>query len=162
MKPRTVAVLGAVLLLLAGCDPAGGRAGGPASPSRSTDSAPALEVARCMRANGFPDFPDPVRNDDGTWIFPESAGEWVPPEPCRPLVGAWKRTISGKGITPEEIAKIRDHARCMREHGIPDFPDPDEEGNLEIPERLRGLENDPTLLAAKDACASLLPPKRPK
>ena len=45
---------------------------GGASPSAAAtghqDEADALlDVSRCMRGNGYPSFPDPVRRYDGHW-----------------------------------------------------------------------------------------------
>jgi hypothetical protein len=36
-------------------------------------------------------------------------------------------------LTPLQIARAREYAKCVRAHGLPDFPDPDAEGHW--PER---------------------------
>jgi hypothetical protein len=48
------------------------------------------------------------------------------------------------------------YAACMRSHGVPNFPDPDAEGNLPSLD----LEHTPAVEAARDACESLRPPRR--
>jgi hypothetical protein len=76
-----------------------------------------------MRAHGVAGFPDPLR----TGGF--ARGEGPGPSPaaraavttCRPLLRA---TVSGRAPTPGERAELLRYARCMREHGVPGFPDP--------------------------------------
>jgi hypothetical protein len=117
-----------------------------------------------MRANGHPACPDPVKDDRGRWDFPtETAGDWLPAEACRPLVHDWKIAFADeKAMTPEDMTKLRDYARCMREHGLPDFPDPDEQGNFDLPSRLQVLadNDDPGFTTADQACGQQLPPKK--
>jgi hypothetical protein len=48
------------------------------------------------------------------------------------------------------------YSACMRSHGVPDFPDPDAEGNFPNLD----LEHTPAVEAARDACESLRPPRR--
>jgi hypothetical protein len=53
------------------------------------------------------------------------------------------------------------YAKCMREHGISDFPDPQPGGGIAIQAGPPGSdldENNPQFKAADDACKSLLPP----
>jgi hypothetical protein len=161
MTLRMLAVVATATIALAGCSDNG--TDGAADPAPTSNEAAALELAKCMRANGFPNFPDPVRDDRGRWTFPpEAAGDWQPAEACRHLVHDWKIAFADeKALTPEDLAKLREYAACMRRHGLEDFPDPDGEGNLELPDRLRTLADneDPAFGAAARACESLLPPK---
>jgi hypothetical protein len=164
MTLRTLAVAGIAMIALAGCTGGGDDpADVAASPSSSSNQAAALELAKCQRANGQPDFPDPVKDEQGRWYFPpETAGDWNPAEACRSLVQAWKGAFADeKALTPEDLAKLRQYSACMREHGLADFPDPDDEGQIELPDRLRVLADneDPTFAAAARACVGLLPPK---
>lgn len=147
--------------VLSGCDAGGGQAAAP-QPSASSNQSAALELARCMRAHGFPDFPDPVRDDQGRWDFPPSAGDWRPPNECRDLVPGWKIAFSDEqAMTPQEMTKRRQYSACMREHGLPDFPDPDENGNFPLPDRIRQMEGEPSVRAAEQACAAFAPAKDP-
>jgi hypothetical protein len=154
-----VAVLGAALVILAGCG--GGTPGAQPSASPSVDARAAwIEAAKCMRANGAADFPDPVQNDQGDWNIPHTPN--LPPVPpaCVDLVRRAKQaTRDTTAPTAEEMAKLRDHAKCMREHGVPNHPDPDEDGNFGVPEQ---MENDPAFRPAYEACKQYLPPVRPK
>jgi hypothetical protein len=78
-----------------------------------------------MRANGVPDFPDPLprggfpRGSAGTQSSPASqAAQKV----CAHLLGGG--VGSHGGPTSAQLAAAVGYARCMRAHGVPDFPDP--------------------------------------
>lgn len=102
------------------------------SAARSRASAPdagvsALAFARCMRANGVPNFPDP--NPGGGFSFPAGAGV----DPYAPAVKAAQTKCQnfmpdplshGPAFSAQSFAKVLRVAHCMRQHGIPDFPDP--------------------------------------
>jgi hypothetical protein len=161
MLLRKLAVGGVAMLALAGCTGGGDDATASATPSSNHNGA--VELARCMRANGFPDFPDPVQDDQGRWDFPvETAGDWLPADACRSLVADWKSAFDDhRAAGPESMAQLREYAACMREQGLADFPDPQEGGNFELPQRLRDLADneDPTFAAAQQLCKQHLPPK---
>ena len=164
MTLRILAVVAIATIALTGCSGGGDHAlDAAASPTASSNEHAAMELAKCMRANGHPNFPDPVKDDQGRWIFPTDAiGDWQPAEACRPLVRDWKIAFSDeKTVTPEDATKLREYAACMREHGLGDWPDPDADGNVELPDRLRVLvdNEDPAFTAAHQACRSHLPPK---
>jgi hypothetical protein len=150
-------------LALAACSGGDGDPTANPSPSGSSNRQAAIELANCMRANGSPDFPDPVQDDQGRWAFPpESAGDWEPPEACRPLVHDWKIAFSDGGAVPaEDMTKFRDYAACMRRQGLEDFPDPEPDGGFDLPERIQTLvdTSDPAFATAQRACENLLPPK---
>ena len=68
-------MVGTAVVALAGCD-AGGGAGAQASASTGAASRDAyVAAARCMRDNGFPDFPDPVETNGG-WGFRRRSTTW--------------------------------------------------------------------------------------
>jgi hypothetical protein len=93
----------------------------------------ALAFANCMRANGVPNFPDP--EPGGGFAFPIPAGfqpgapavisaqakcgRFMPHPPSGPSVGG-----SSPQQSAQALAQLRRVARCMRQHGISDFPDP--------------------------------------
>ena len=60
------------MLALTACT---GGGGGSAAPSPTHGPAPQAlaDAARCMRDNGYPEWPDPVRYEDGHWGWPDSA-----------------------------------------------------------------------------------------
>jgi hypothetical protein len=60
-------------------------------------------------------------------------------------------------LSPEDIEKVRQYAQCMRENGMPDFPDPDPETGM-----LRGLKADETDKAAIDKANEKCQDKMPR
>jgi hypothetical protein len=83
----------------------------------------AVKFSECMRANGVSDFPDPNASGE----FP-SYGVSVSPAVWMKAVAACKAlqppgTLSAK-LTPAEKSAALKFAQCIRENGVPDFPDP--------------------------------------
>ncbi|GAA4263112.1 hypothetical protein [Dactylosporangium darangshiense] len=159
-KPKYVAALATVAIALAGCNGGSHPSPGP-SPSAGAQEARIawLRVSECMRANGYPDFPDPALDDRGVWTvsYPTQGS----PAECDELVRQAKvnsRALSA--ISPSEMASLQAYAKCMRGHGIAAFPDPDEDGNFGP--GVEPLQADPKFPAAFDACKALRPPQRPK
>lgn len=92
----------------------------------------ALAFARCMRANGVPNFPDPV---SGGLRFPAGPGNAADlSSPARKAAQAKCRKLLPGGGPPgpgstthpsaQTLAKLLKIARCMRGHGVTGFPDP--------------------------------------
>jgi hypothetical protein len=105
----------------------GGTAGSTASAGRPAGSL--LAFAKCMRANGVPDFPDP--NPGGGRSFSIPVGVSASPAfkaaqaRCQKLAPL---TPVGAGLTThpsgQTLAKLLRIAQCMRRHGVAQFPDP--------------------------------------
>jgi hypothetical protein len=123
----------AVLLLagLAGCSARGGSPAATATTGSQDTAALVREWVRCMRANGAADLPDPRIDGDGRPRFPDGTPE--PPEralrACQPIVNRLPPALRGEasGPPPDLPALVR-FARCMRDHGLTDFPDPKADG----------------------------------
>ena len=135
-------------LALSGCAAQGGETpavatAGDGAPAAQESEAPsdedqAREFAACMRAEGI-DIPDP---EPGTG--PNSGGKPGPGVAIRIEGGGQNKgkvdaamekcrqymPNGGKmpELTPEQLERMREMARCMRENGVPDFPDPDPNG----------------------------------
>lgn len=100
-------------------------------PEPENDTAKVLAYTKCMRENGV-DMEDPPPGgmavpgipamDAGS---PEMKKVEAAAEKCAELLPA--DTAEGRKITPEDLEKARALSRCMRENGLPDFPDPDPE-----------------------------------
>jgi hypothetical protein len=143
-----------MLIALAGC----GGGGTPSSqPSGGVDRAKLVEAASCMRSHGFPDFPDPIQ-DQGTWVIPPPANELTPPPACLSLFRGAKGRPPGQELSAEDIAQRRRWAACIRTNGIPNMPDPDSNGNFNLPAELTPLTNQPKWQDAQTACHSQQPP----
>jgi hypothetical protein len=157
-------VAAVAMTALAGCG------GGPRSHTQPSASpsvnghATALDLSKCMRGNGYPNFPDPVQDDEGAWTIPEVPGLPTSTTVCDLLWRSFKQYDQDRRRSLLDMPKRRDYAKCMREHGVPDFPDPDEDGNFDLPDRVRQAvtNNDPTVRAARTACEKYAPPVAPK
>jgi len=89
----------------------------------------ALAFASCMRASGEPNFPDP--QPGGGFRVPSGDN---PAAPAFQTAQArcWKHLPGGgppgPGSTthpsPQTLAKLLRISRCMRQHGVAEFPDP--------------------------------------
>jgi hypothetical protein len=82
----------------------------------------AVKFSECIRAHGVSDFPDPDAKNDYQY------GVSVSPEVWTKAVNACKAlqppgTLSSKR-TPEQQSESLQFARCIRAHGVKDFPDP--------------------------------------
>ena len=137
----------------------------PAADRRSEARDAMLAYAQCMRGNGV-DMPDP--QFDGGRVMQRGPDVKVPPEKLHKADEACRKhreAIKPPELSDEQRREMRDgalaHARCMREHGIEDFPDPtfDEDGGAQI--RIgpgTGLDpDDPDFQAAEKACRDELP-----
>jgi hypothetical protein len=156
-------VLMALALLTAACSSAG--SSGPAvasvsssaSPSSSTGStrASALAYSRCMRAHGVTDFPDP--GADGHITLPGRGAHAQSPklaaaqQACQSLLPPAEKARNGPDRT-----QLLKYARCMRAHGVSNFPDPSADGGLTLDPTVVN-PNSPQFKAAQQACKSLMP-----
>ena len=107
----------------------GNAAGSGSPPSQTQLQQDALKYARCMRANGVPNFPDP--SSGGGFVF--QAGSGVDPSSpafqaarakCQKLVPGGPAPGSTTHPSAQWLAHMVKVAQCMRGHGITDFPDP--------------------------------------
>jgi hypothetical protein len=193
---RLIAASVALVALVAACsgtangpgvatldDPgASGSHGSSPSPAASamTPQDAALAYARCMRENGV-DMPDPkvTTAGDGGIKIDQGGGAPVSKEKltaadkvCHPLMAAAGPGGPGGHLSAEELDKLLQFAKCMREHGV-DMPDPNADGGFVTQISGNGdgsgtagtgamSPDDPDFQAAQTACASLLPGKMGK
>jgi hypothetical protein len=103
-----------------------------------------------MRAHGVTNFPDPPSSG------PLSLSKDVVNSPkyasasqaCKSLAPAG----TGGGTNSQLQTKLLRFARCMREHGVANFPDPNVNGAFALPS---SVKNSPRYDAAQRACRSL-------
>jgi hypothetical protein len=154
-----LAALGIIsLMLLAfGCGGSSGEGVAQVGTSTSSSSADSsgdrtsgdpVAYSTCMRAHGVPDFPDP----DADGNFPNLDLEHTPAidaarDACRDL-------RPRRELSPEEQEEAQElrlaYSRCMREHGVTNFPD-------EKPSADSGVNPDsPAYEAADRACNHFL------
>jgi hypothetical protein len=169
MRTRTVATL-ALMLAMAGCgakttnDPqvasaqnSTAKASAAPSASASDDPDAALKFSQCMRDHGVTDFPDPV---DGKLSFGVEKGTDMTKidaaqEACKKFM---PNGGEPKPLSAEDLEQARGLAKCMRENGVPNFPDPDPNGGLAIDGSKLGTgPGDPTFDKAEKACSQYVP-----
>ncbi len=137
-----------------------------ASPNGS-QSAGALDemtaYSRCMRSHGILDFPDPTPNPGGpggsfSWSGHGENDDLDPSNPRYQAANkACQRLLPDGGQIPAPSAKLLAEeirmATCMRSHGVPNFPDPDNaDGTFDLGNVNR---NSPPYQAAFTSCVSL-------
>lgn len=119
----------------------------------------ALNFSQCMRAHGVSDFPDPgpgggVNLPAG--INPSSPAFRAAQHACQGYFGAG--TPTGQALT-RDLSDLLRYAKCMRSHGVINFPDPAQRSGLppgfDFPPNMD--LSSPAFLAADHACHSLLP-----
>ena len=142
----------------------GSGSSGPGSTSAGS-SAPGgalVEYARCMRAHGVSSFPEPgslsapdaIRNFKGEIVQTVGALASSPvfqaaQRACAKYYG--RPAAAPPQVSPQEMQKLLVVSRCMRAHGVPDFPDPNPTtGDMNPPADIS--RNSPTVIAALRAC----------
>lgn len=162
----TAGALMALLMFAAGCSgdsdgPGVAGAGGKnsaASGKTAAGSGDAVAYAKCMRSHGLPNFPDPdaggairITGGPGDGLSPDSAQFKAAQQACKahePKAGAGAPKV-------DRNAAVR-YAKCMREHGVTKFPDPDPQGGIKL--NANDVDqNSPQFKAAADACAKYQP-----
>ncbi|GGM39775.1 hypothetical protein ACFFX1_31260 [Dactylosporangium sucinum] len=143
----------ALALTVAGCGGKAEETGTQASPSASADpGAKALKFAQCMRENGV-NVPDPEPGKGVMMKFDGSVSQeqvQKAMEACREW--APQGMNGGGGGDPQQEARMRKYAQCMRANGVEAFPDPDGTGiRLD-----KSVADDPDFKAAEQACAKEL------
>ena len=184
MRTR-MGIIAALLLTvgLVGCGGNGGddgiasANGSASSPSNSASSGSgseqdqALRYAQCMRENGVPKFPDPdedFASEPGSQkeilgSFGTDLGELgvdeakfdAAHETCR------RYLPNGGGPPrpdPDVVEQKRQYARCMRDNGVQNFPDPSADGRFQIDPNEIDTDS-PTYKAADEKCNDEIGPR---
>jgi hypothetical protein len=129
------------------------------------------EFAECVRARGYPDLPDPVVADDGTARIPGEAARVAKERhadalsACQPILrrlpaGANAAIAGRHGLEPptsEQLTQLRRFAGCMRQHGVPEWPDPTGDGTFPLSDALSREGKSPRVIAARESCDELSP-----
>ena len=121
-------------LALAGCGGAGDAKSGSSGSAANPDLEKAVKYAQCMRENGETDFPDPDK--DGRFRIGAGGPDRNSPRFKKAQRACKSQEPPGLQEDPAEVAKNQKEwlkwARCMREHGISNMPDP-QDGRLKVP-----------------------------
>ena len=151
-----VLVLGglAAYLVFGGGDDAGSGTPNSSTTAPLTEEESLLKYAQCMRDHGIP-MEDPKPGGGISLNVPQG----MDPSEVDAASQDCKKWMPGGGeqkpIDPEALEKTREYAKCMRENGLPDFPDPDANGGI----ALDGIgPGDPDFDNAQTACQHLMGP----
>jgi hypothetical protein len=170
--PAAVIATAALALLAAGCSGSPGshvaQAGSTATQSNSSSNPPAesaqgnaaLAFSGCMRSHGVPNYPDPTSGGGIPKKTLQQLG--VGSSQYQAATQACQRLLpnGGSGMTQALVQQMRArtlrYARCMRAHGVTNFPDPGSDGHYPDP-LLHRAENSPQFQAASLTCDRLVP-----
>ena len=115
--------------------------GGSSTPGRSTSSPSTVAYSRCIRSHGVPNFPDPPSNGGVPKVSAQELGVsnsqlQAAQRACQQMYpsngGSFQQSIQQCELTgdcPQTVVQqalnvMRKYARCMRSHGLPNWPDP--------------------------------------
>ncbi|MFL6144220.1 MAG: hypothetical protein ACJ72N_20440 [Labedaea sp.] len=107
------------------------------------------EVADCLRKNGLPGFPDPYFENGELKLPPvdatvEQQGQSLLDGTCHELWQRLEAALPNQNggereqkeaphpMSAEEVEKLKDFTKCLREHGLPNMPDADENGQYHL------------------------------
>lgn len=128
-----------------------------------------ISLSKCMRANGVPSFPDPRSGPNGGGVgWPgglaiESSDRMVVmgQQIAGPALANAEKTCNeylppggpGPRVSESQRVAALAHAACMRDHGLPNFPDPSFNGGNQSLNLGPGLNpNSPAFQRAAKAC----------
>jgi hypothetical protein len=155
-----VAVLATSAAMAAGCGGGGNKNNQNAA---ANDTANAVKFSQCMRQHGISDFPDPdsqghmsIKITPGSDMNPNNPRFKSAQQAC-----AKYQDAAGRHVDKAQEQKMQQAAlnfsRCMRAHGVTNFPDPQFSAG-KISMGGPGLNpNDPTMKSANAACQKLMP-----
>jgi hypothetical protein len=138
-RPQRAALVVFGVLALAAC----GSSGKPSGAGKRTSSAatPGLAFSKCMRSHGVPNFPDPNTPGGGFQVRITSTQRMVDigavpgvdvRSPaflaayagCRKLLPRVGPRYGPQHTSAAALAQARTRSRCMRAHGVANWPDP--------------------------------------
>jgi hypothetical protein len=147
------------LLVLTACNSSGS---GDSTAAANNSEQAKLDFSQCMRDNGVPNFPDPVAKPDGSF------GLERPPDVSESALDDALKSCqseaqalgidSGPGAQGADTQDaLLEFSRCMRENGLPEFPDPEPNGDLRDLLGDYDLES-PRVSKAMESCQPILDP----
>ncbi len=116
--PIALVAAGCALAIVA-CESSGGPSSSAGTGSGDTL---ALEFANCMRSHGVANFPDPGTPPSLNADLKKSPAFRSAMQTCNKLQPAGRS--SGTPLTEAQRVAALAQAKCIRDHGLPNFPDP--------------------------------------
>ena len=125
-RKQWLVALPLVALIAAGCS---GNGSGDGANTTAANQEKAVKFAECMRENGVREFPDPDASGaltidsvaNGSSLDTDSAAFEQALSACKDLEPPG---FTGTKVTPQQRGARLEFAQCIRDNGVPDFPDP--------------------------------------
>jgi hypothetical protein len=138
---RAIIATTALAMLAAACGGSPASAGGSSSPGRAATPPSAVAYSECVRSHGIPNFPDPpsdggIAKASAQQLGVSSSRLQTAQRACQHLIPATggavqqqeQQCFAARDCSPDVVRELLNvmlrFARCMRTHGVPDFPDP--------------------------------------
>ena len=165
LRPLAIPAAIAMVVLISACGSNAPATTGSGSSSSAANVAQAVKFSQCMRANGVSNFPDPDASGsltidgvvNGSSLDPNSATFQQALSACKDLEppGFMGNTRSAQ----QQEAALK-FAQCMRDKGVPDFPDPTANGPIIDTTRIPSMagkdaRSDPEFNAALNKCSAV-------
>jgi hypothetical protein len=134
--------------------------------SRSTNAQKALAYSRCMRSHGVPSFPDPSSSGALPKVSQQQLDDpqfQAAQRACQDLLPAGTNDQFPPGEVQQLLVGMVRFSKCMRSHGLPNWPDPatDAQGRPYFPLSAAGFSRQQArsslVTRAGNACRHLLP-----
>ena len=165
IRSTAVAAAAVAVILIAAVAVLVNRSGGNGAPAASAATGgerSALlwhNLTECLRRHGHPGFRDPVIQANGDPDFGAQSMLVKRTLPsvsvaCRAELAALPPAARDR-TTPAELRKMVLFSRCMREHGLSDWPDPHADGTFPLDNRLMALGKSGTATQMR-ACLPLM------
>jgi hypothetical protein len=150
-----VAVTVAALLLATGCSNRPAPSTAPQSQRDNPNAAPddLTAMIACFRAHGLPNFPDPAFDPrDGRWHFANNSPALTSAvrQACASVM---PQATPASPIPTSQLNDLLNFAKCVRAHGMPDWPDPAVDGVFHTS---IDPKTDPGVSTAMDPCDQYL------
>ena len=161
-----LAVLAALLGALAGCGAAGRAPGAANAPTQTVQQQARtvwLHYAQCVREHGAPNFPDPHVDSQGHASFDQTeqtkAEALQAQGACGSILSRLPASVTSNApVTAAQLRQLTEFARCMRQHGLPRWPDPRPDGTFPLTATpYANMGKSPAILAAWRACSRFDP-----
>jgi hypothetical protein len=128
-----------------------GSAAAPAPTASLSELDQAVRYAQCMRSHGVP-MGDPHLDGQGNVQNAPAVDKdsldtdtlSQAQQACRAL-----QPVAPPALTALKLELSREFSRCMRDHGVEHFPDPESDAHVEVPLEVR---DDPQYEQAKPLC----------
>jgi hypothetical protein len=140
----------------------GGRpSGGPPSGGSEQVMTVLRQVARCIRSHGMPGWPDPVVNPlTNAPDFPPGTPR-IPPgiqQACQSIASRLPpQAYSSQPPTAASMRGLLRFARCMRSHGVANWPDPNSLGEFPMTAQMGAQFKGQVDRSATSVCIKYVP-----